>query len=113
MQISKPQIWSFGRHVLTFAMGGITVGAMFHVLTAGQATDATTAVNQVASGVQSIVAGMTTLIGIGSGLYAAYTASPLSQIKSVSANPDVSKIVTTPAIASATPSSKVVPGPAV
>jgi hypothetical protein len=57
--------------------------------------------------VTSIVGGVSTLIAIGSGLYAAWTASPLSQMLAVASNPDVAKVVA-PKIADSVPSDKVV-----
>ena len=105
---TSSQIYSFSRHVITFAMGGVTVGVALHVVSPDQGTDATTAINQIVDGSKLLIAGATTLIGLASGLYAAWTASPLSQLASVARNPEVKTIVTTPAVAAATPSEKVI-----
>lgn len=102
------QAAAFGRHVVTFAAGAVTAGAALHLLTGGQASDATTAISQISSGVASIAAGVATLVGIASAGYAALTASPLWQLLAVAKNPDVAKVVMTdPAAAGAVPSPKV------
>lgn len=80
---TKSQVIAAGRHALTFAMGGITAAAALHVISPSDATSATAAVNQISAGLASIIAGLTTLVGIASGLYAAWSASPLSQIFAV------------------------------
>lgn len=90
---TSAQVASFGRHVLTFAMGMVTFAAATHIATGDQAADATTAINQIGTGIASIIAGSTTLIGLASGLYAAWKASPFSQIVSVTKNPEVKQIV--------------------
>ena len=109
ISIDRSSVWAAGRHVLTFATGAVTAAAVLHIISGDDAANATNAINQIASGVASVVAGVSTLVGIGSAMYAAYTATHTSQIKAVAANPDVSQIVTTPAIAASIPSPKVVP----
>lgn len=101
------QVAAFGRHVVTFAAGAVTVAVALHVATPDDAQNATSAIDQIVSGSKSIVAGATTLIGLASALYASWTASPLSQLLSVSRNPDVKAITTPPAVAAAIPSAKV------
>ena len=107
--IPSSSVYSFGRHTLTFAMGSVAALAATHVFTGTEATSATDAINQISSGLSSVIAGTSTLIGLASGMYAAFKASPFSQILSVSKNPEVKAvIVTTPALADSVPSSKVV-----
>lgn len=93
---TQAQVVAFGRHVVTFAMGGVTVLAAAHALSPTDATSATGAINQISSGVASIIAGVTTLIGIASGIYAAVSASPLWQLFAVAKNPDVKAVITEP-----------------
>lgn len=89
MNISLPsaaQLAAFGRHVASYAAGAITVGVGLHFLTADQGTQISTAVAGIVNGVESIVGGVASLIAIGSGLYAAWTASRTSQAAAIGAN---------------------------
>ena len=109
MQINTAQVAAFGRHILSFALGGVAAAAALHVVGANDAATITGAINQIASGVSSLVAGVSTLIAVVTGLYAAWTASSKSQLSAVAANPAVtSVVVTTPALADSIPSPKVV-----
>jgi|SRR6185437_6860051 len=102
------QTVAFARHILTFAAGGVTILAALHVLSGGDASSATQALNEIGDGVTKVIAGVGTLIGIVSGVYAAWSASPLAQLLAVSKNPTVEKVVvTSPAVANAVPSDKV------
>lgn len=110
MNLSVPtlgQASAFGRHVLSYAMGATTAAVALHVINGDQGTTIAGAISQIASGITSIAGGVSTLIALGSGLYAAWTASPLRQMLAVAANPDVAKVVA-PKIADAVPSAKVV-----
>jgi hypothetical protein len=102
------QTASFGRHVITFAMGGITFAAALGLLDGSHATDATQAIQQISSGVSLVIAGATTLIGLASGLWATWSASPFSQLASVAKNPQVAQVVvTSPALADKLPANVV------
>lgn len=96
---TQSQVVAFGRHVVTYAMGGISMLAAVHVLSPTDATTATGAINQISTGVASIIAGVGTLVAIASGVYAAVTASPLWQIFAVAKNPDVKAVITEPTAA--------------
>src|SRR6185312_1268783 len=104
---SYGQITAFGRHVVSFSMGGIAFLTIAHIVTAGQAGDATNAINQISSGVASIIAGVTTLVSIGSGVWAAVSASLKSQVAAVQASPVVQVITSDPKLAAAVPGVKV------
>lgn len=91
---SLAQASAFGRHVLSYSMGAATMAVAVHVISSDQGTAITTAFSQIASGIASLTGGISTLIAVGSGLYAAWTASPLSQVKAVAAMPDVLGVVT-------------------
>lgn len=84
---------SFGRHALTYSMGAITMAVAVHAVSPDQGASITKAITDIGSGIASITGGVTTLVAIGSAMYAAYKAAPSSQIKSVAAQPDVAKIV--------------------
>jgi hypothetical protein len=103
MQVpSQAQAAAFGRHVVTYAMGAVSALAVLQVVSPSDAASAGNAISQISSGVASIVAGATTLIGIGSGIYAAATASPLWQMRAAARVPGTT-IVTDPAIAAKLP----------
>lgn len=108
MQITLAQAAAFGRHVVSFSMGAVTTLAAFHLLTSNDASGATNAISEISSGVSQIVAGVSTLVAVSSGVYAAWTASPLSQLIAAAKNPQVHQIVAAPDVANAVPNSKVV-----
>ena len=114
MQISIPslnrsQIFTAGRHVLSFIMGGITIGSVMHVISADQANALTGAFNQIATGLSSVAAGVATLVTMATAAYAAYLRTDANQIAAVAAMPSVtSVVVTTSEQAESIPSSKVV-----
>ncbi len=74
------QVKSFGKHVVSYAMGGISVLMVVHILSPAQGGDATSAIDQITTGVKSIVAGITTLVSIAMGVWAALQQSPLAQL---------------------------------
>ena len=90
---NEGQLIAFGRHVVSYSMGGITVGVMFHVLSNGQASDAGDAITQISSGVKSILVGASTLIAVASGVWAAWKKSPFAQLLETSQLPGVTQIV--------------------
>jgi len=102
------QAAAFGRHVLSYSMGAITAAAALHVVDGGQASSLTTAVNQIATGVTSIAGGVATLVSVGAGLYAAWSASPLRQLLAAASNPAVKQIIAAPAAVDAADHDKVV-----
>lgn len=108
MTPEKSSLIAFGRHVVSYAAGAVTVAASLHAITPEQSHDLTNAINQIVSGVTTLAGGITTLASFGAALYAGWSATRNSQIKAVAANPDVTKIVTTPQIAGSIPSEKVV-----
>lgn len=131
---TQDQILASVRHVITFAGGGITMFAALHLITGGDATSATNALNQIGHGLSELVAGVGTLIGIGSGVAAALSANPLIQLlkgakavtndpslakdttvaqqatvaTAIEAMPQVQTVVAAPAVAQASPSPNVV-----
>jgi len=90
---TQAQVYSFGRHVLTYAMGGISVFTAMHIGSDAQLADAKTAITQISTGVGSIITGGTTLVALASAFYAAWSASPFAQLLSVSKNPEVKQVV--------------------
>lgn len=80
---TQNQVVAAGRHLLTFAAGGIATAAALHAISPADATSATNALTQIGTGLASLIAGITTLIGVASGAYAAWSASPFSQIFAV------------------------------
>jgi hypothetical protein len=98
INITRSQVAVFSAHVLTYGAGFVSALAAFHLISSGDASKITDAFSQIGSGLVSITAGLTTLAGIASALYAAWKASPLSQVKSVAALPQVSGVVTMPTV---------------
>jgi len=109
MQIpSYSTVAAIGRHVLTAAGSVVATLAFLHLVSGDQAAKVTDALSQIGTGLASLAEGIGTLVGVGSALYAGYTATKSKQIAAVAAMPDVQKIVTTSAVANASPSDKVV-----
>lgn len=88
---TQDQVLAAGRHVVSYAMGGISMFAALHLVTGGDAQSATNALNTIGHGFSEIVAGVATLATIASGTYAALAASPLAQLfrstKAIAADP--------------------------
>jgi hypothetical protein len=77
----QSQILAFSRHVVSYAMGGVTAISMAHLWQNPQdAANAASAINQVGHGFQEIVAGGGTLIALGMGVFAAVKSSPIVQM---------------------------------
>jgi hypothetical protein len=92
---TQDEVLASGRHVITFAAGGVTVFASLHLLTAGDAQSAADALNKIGSGFAEIITGLGTLAGIISAAFAALSANPLWQLikgsRAVAANPEIIK----------------------
>lgn len=89
MNLSLPslaQLAAFGRHVATYAAGAVTVGIGLHILTPDQGSQIGSAVTGILNGVASIAGGLASLVAIGSGLYAAWTASGTKQAAAIGAD---------------------------
>lgn len=88
---TQDEVLASGRHVITFASGGVTMFAALHLITGGDANSAASALNQIGHGFSEIVAGSGTLIALVSGTFAALSANPILQLikgaKAVSADP--------------------------
>lgn len=90
---SGAQAAAFGRHVATFAAGAATLGATMNIISAGDATVIAHSIDQISAGVAQIAAGVGPLVGIGAGLWAAWTASQRKQIAAVNDAPNGLKVV--------------------
>jgi hypothetical protein len=84
---------AFGRHVPSYIAGAVTMAVGFAVVTPDQGHQIGDALTAIYNGVTSIAGGVSTLVAVGSGLYAGWTATHASQIKAVAAMPNVAKIV--------------------
>ena len=89
---TKGQAIAFGRHIVSYSMGALTAGVALHIVSDGQAHDATTAITQISTGVGSILAGCTTLIALASGIWAAWKSSPFATLLQASKLPGVQQI---------------------
>lgn len=101
----NPTTWTLsqaqaaGKHIASYAAGGVTVFVAFGLINHGQGTDAVDAINSIGSGVEQITKGVVTLVGILVPIYtalkAANNASPKSQLNSVVKNlsaPEVTQV---------------------
>ena len=89
MKLSIPtgaQVAAFGRHVASYAAGAVTVAVGLHFISPEQGSQIGDAINGIINGVASIGGAVATLLSIGAGLYASWTASPSSQAASIGAS---------------------------
>jgi hypothetical protein len=88
---TQDQVLAAGRHVVSYAMGGVSMFAALHLITGGDAQSAANALNTIGHGFSEIVAGVATLATVATGAYAAFSANPLVQLlrgsKAVAADP--------------------------
>ena len=84
---------AFGRHVPSYIAGAVTMAVGFAVIKPDQGHQIGDALTAIYNGITSIAGGVSTLVAVGSGLYAGWTATHASQIKAVAAMPNVAKIV--------------------
>lgn len=82
--VSFPATWdqtkSFGRHIVSYTMGGISMAMALHLINDTQGHDAAGAVTQITTGIASIAAGLSTLIALAMGVWASIQQSPLWQL---------------------------------
>lgn len=112
MDFNWNQYKAAGRHALSYGAGAVTAAAAIGLISQGDSTSLLSGLNQIASGLEGVAKGVGVLGGVLVPIYtalkAAHSASPQEQIKTVAAMPEVKGIVTTVAVAEATPSDKVV-----
>lgn len=105
------QYKAIGRHALTYTAGAVTMAAAVGILSQGESGTLTNGLNDIANGLAGVAKGVAAIAGVLVPIYTAYmashSASPQAQIASVAALPEVKGIVA-PALASASPSDKVV-----
>ena len=102
---TNSQILAATRHVASFAAGAI---AMFGLSTKINPDQVVGIINSFGTLISDGVVLIGLVTPVVAGWMAAKSASPASQISAVAANPDVSKIITTPQVASEHTSEKVV-----
>jgi hypothetical protein len=76
----KGQVIAFGRHAVSYSAGAISAAVMLHALSQGQGDSATNALTQISTGVASIAAGLTTLVSIAMGVWAALKSGPFATL---------------------------------
>lgn len=86
---NQSSVSAFGRHVISYSMGAVTAAAALHLVSADDAATLTGSVTQISHGVAEIAAGLSPIIGLVSGLYAAWSATHKAQIAAVNAVPGV------------------------
>lgn len=96
-----------GKHVASYAAGGVTVAVTFGLLNSNQGIDATADINSIASGVESIAKGVAGLLAILTPIYtmwkAANNASAVGQAAGLRQAVPGTTIVTSPEVANALP----------
>lgn len=77
----QSQVLAFGRHVVSGAAGAIAYASLFHLFqNPVDAGNATQAINQIGHGFGEIVGGVSVLVPIGMGVFAAIKTSPIVQM---------------------------------
>jgi hypothetical protein len=80
---SNDQLVAIGRHVVSYAMGGITVLSVTHLVSSDQANQLGQSVNQISQGVALIATGLAPILAIVSSVYASWAQSQKSHIAAV------------------------------
>lgn len=103
------QAKSAGKHVASYAAGGVTMFVAFHILSPAQGTDITTDINLITEGLAKVATGVAgiiaVLVPVYTALRAAHNSSPVVQAQSLEQAVPGTVVITTPAIAAATPES--------
>jgi hypothetical protein len=91
------QLAVVGTHAASITAGAIAALGFAHVISPSDVADAGQAVSQIGDGLGKVMAGLGTLFGIGSGVYAFITSGPLASLfratKAIAASPDLTKQV--------------------
>lgn len=97
MAITQHQIAVVGTHVATASAAIIATLGFAHVISPADVNNAGQAISQISDGLGKVMAGVGTLIGIGSGVYAFITSGPLASLfrsaKAIAASPDLTEQV--------------------
>jgi hypothetical protein len=96
---SKNQWITLGRYAATYSSGFVTCAVAAHIADPDQGKTALDAIQQIASGVASIYAGATTLVGFAASVWGFVSAGIKSQVASVQASPTEQVLTTDPKIA--------------
>ena len=107
---NQAQIFAVGRHLVSYAAGGITVAAggvgilySLHGVTAEQAASLTSAFSDLGHGLTTMAGAIGTIASIAMAVWAAMSSSPAAQAQAIISAVPGTKIVTTPELAAATP----------
>jgi hypothetical protein len=88
---TQHQIAVVGTHAASIAAGAIAALGFAHVISPSDVADAGQAVSQIGDGLGKVMAGLGTLFGIASGVYAFITSGPLASLfratKAIAASP--------------------------
>lgn len=101
-----------GKHVASYAAGGVTVAVAWGFLSSSQGSDLTTDVNMITHGVGEVVKGVAGIAAALTPLYtawrAAHNATPPVQASNLEAAVPGTIVVTSPEVAAQSPSPNVV-----
>ena len=90
---TQSQILAIGRNVATYAACVATSLGVLHLLSANDAANAVTAVNEISDGFGKLFAIGAPIVGLVSAWFASRSASPTSQIQAVNAGDNGVKVV--------------------
>lgn len=109
MNLTWDQYKAAGRHVASYAAGGVTVAVTMGLLTNGQGADLNSALSSIVDGVGHITAGLVTIAGIVTPFYTAWrsshSANPSIQAASITASVPGTVVIGPPQMANDTPGS--------
>lgn len=104
---NQHQIAVVGTHVATASAAIIATLGFAHVLTPAQVNDAGQAISMIGDGLGKVMAGLGTLVGIGTGVYAFITSGPLASLfratKAIAASPELTEQVKVATLADKAP----------
>jgi hypothetical protein len=104
---TQHQIAVVGTHLATGAAAAIAALGFAHLISPADVSNAGQAVSQISDGLGKIMAGVGTLIGIGSGVYAFITSGPLASLfratKTIAASPELTAQVAAAPLADKAP----------
>lgn len=102
-----------GRHVASYAAGGVSVAVALHLLSPAQGSDIAENIGTITDGLMKVATGIGGLIAVLAPIYtafkAAHSASPVQEAKALEKAVPGTKIITDPKIADAVPSPNVMP----
>lgn len=109
MQFTWNQAQAAGKHVASYIAGGVTFAVATHFLSPAQGTDLTTNIGLISDGLTKLLTGLAGILAVLTPIYTAWkaqhNASPQAQAASLEKAVPGTVILTSDAVANATPNS--------